>query len=134
MDRRQVRLALISGGTQILTRTNPGPVAAEWTAEKWMDTWMAGRRLPIGALHLFRFKDPFYVLTSPIAWKPNADQDPTLEPVEVPKGFVTDLASVPRIFWSYLRPDGNYAYAAIIHDYLYWVQSRAREAADLVFK
>ncbi len=39
--------------------------------------------------------------------------------IHVPAGFVTDLASVPRIFWTLLPPDGKYAKAAIIHDYLY---------------
>ncbi|MDI5166053.1 DUF1353 domain-containing protein, partial [Salmonella enterica subsp. enterica serovar Montevideo] len=33
--------------------------------------------------------------------------------IEVPVGFVTDLATVPRIFWSLLPPDGEYAKAAI---------------------
>jgi hypothetical protein len=46
---------------------------------------------------------------------------------------VTDFASIPPVFWQVLRPDGEYAYAAVIHDYLYWVQDRSREEADLVF-
>ena len=52
----------------------------------------------------------------------------------VPAGFVTDLASIPRIFWSLLRPDGLYAYAAIVHDHLYWTQSTTKETADTVLK
>lgn len=39
--------------------------------------------------------------------------------ISVPAGFVTDLATIPRIFWTLLPPDGKYAKAAIIHDYLY---------------
>ncbi|WP_348235539.1 DUF1353 domain-containing protein, partial [Salmonella enterica] len=39
--------------------------------------------------------------------------------IEVAVGFVTDLASVPGIFWSLLAADAEYAKAAIIHDYLY---------------
>src|ERR1700728_3780525 len=54
--------------------------------------------------------------------------------VDVPTGFVTDLASIPRVFWSLLRPDGEYAYAAIIHDYLYWTQTTTREVADHILK
>jgi hypothetical protein len=54
--------------------------------------------------------------------------------VEVPKGFVTDLASIPRLFWSWLRPDGEYAYAAIVHDYLYWTQVRTRLMSDEILK
>lgn len=39
--------------------------------------------------------------------------------IEVPKGFVTDLASIPRWGWILLPPDGPWVKAAIIHDYLY---------------
>jgi hypothetical protein len=39
--------------------------------------------------------------------------------IEVPKGFVTDLASIPRWGWIILPPDGPWVKAAIIHDYLY---------------
>ena len=54
--------------------------------------------------------------------------------VIVPIGFVTDLASIPQILWSFgIRPEGSYAYAAVIHDYLYWTQERSREEADRIF-
>jgi hypothetical protein len=39
--------------------------------------------------------------------------------IEVPAGFLTDGASVPRIFWSILYPFGSYFPAALVHDYLY---------------
>lgn len=39
--------------------------------------------------------------------------------VTVPKGFVTDLASVPRWLWWLFAPhDPQYAAAAVLHDYL----------------
>jgi hypothetical protein len=38
--------------------------------------------------------------------------------VLIPKGYVTDGASVPRIFWSIFPPWGVYGQAAIVHDYL----------------
>lgn len=41
------------------------------------------------------------------------------ELIIVPPGFVTDLASVPRAVWSFYPPDGPWAKAAIIHDFLY---------------
>lgn len=41
------------------------------------------------------------------------------ELIVVPPGFVTDLASVPRAVWSFYPPDGPWAKAAIIHDFLY---------------
>lgn len=39
--------------------------------------------------------------------------------IEVPKGYRTDFASVPRIFWIIIPPFGRYHRAAVIHDYLY---------------
>ncbi|MEO8327450.1 MAG: DUF1353 domain-containing protein [Nitrospirota bacterium] len=68
-----------------------------------------------------------------MSWTPNPGQE-KYAAVTVPTGFVTDLASIPRIFWSLLRPDGEYAYGAIVHDYLYWEQSRPREEADHILK
>lgn len=38
--------------------------------------------------------------------------------VTVPKGFLTDGASIPRIFWFLFPPFGRYMDAAIVHDYL----------------
>ncbi|WP_210249059.1 MULTISPECIES: DUF1353 domain-containing protein [unclassified Bradyrhizobium] len=88
----------------------------------------------VGVLFVGRFRDPMYFLTSPISWHPNSGQDGDLAPIEVPAGFVTDFASIPRIFWSIFRPDGDYAHAAVIHDYLYWTQSRPRNVADQILK
>lgn len=51
--------------------------------------------------------------------------------IQVPKGFVTDFASIPQVLWSFgLSPNGPYSKAAIIHDYLYWTQLCSREQAD----
>src|SRR5688572_18146000 len=102
------------------------------TPEAWMDGWMK-ERLLIGALHVSRFVEPIYFLTRPIAWKPNADQ-PGYEAIQAPRGFVTDFASIPRAFWSLLRPDGEYTYPAILHDYMYWMQSVPRKTADEIFR
>ena len=95
--------------------------------ERWMEAWMT--RQPVGTLHLSRFADPIYFLLKPIGWKPN-NRGSQLVEVNVPEGFVTDLASIPRVFWSILRPDGEYTYPAIIHDYLYWIQTISRNDAD----
>jgi hypothetical protein len=40
--------------------------------------------------------------------------------IVVPKGFVTDLASIPRGLWNLFPPaGGQYDKAAVLHDYLY---------------
>ena len=39
--------------------------------------------------------------------------------ITIKAGFQTDLASVPRIFWSIIPPFGKHSAAAVIHDSLY---------------
>lgn len=53
--------------------------------------------------------------------------------VNVPIGFHTDFASIPRLFWAFLPRWGKYGNAAVIHDYLYWHQPRTRREADDIF-
>lgn len=50
--------------------------------------------------------------------------------ITVPKGFVTDFGSIPRIFRPVLGSTGPYSQAAVVHDYLYWVQSCTRKQSD----
>jgi hypothetical protein len=38
--------------------------------------------------------------------------------VIVPAGFITDLATVPRLFWGVIQPSGRHDYAVLVHDYL----------------
>jgi hypothetical protein len=113
----------------------PSPATAVDEADKptqeWMEAWMKPR-LPEGTLHLSRFVEAIYFLTKSIAWKPSPGQ--ALSSVSVPVGFVTDFASIPRVFWTLLPPDGEYTYPAILHDYLYWRQATSRGDADLIFK
>jgi len=64
---------------------------------------------------------PFYFNSPSLGW------------IEVPTGFDTDYASVPRIFWSVYPPDGSYTEAAVVHDFLYDEQPCTRAEADAVF-
>lgn len=51
--------------------------------------------------------------------------------ITVPKGFITDFASIPQPLWSLgLSPHGQYSRAAVVHDYLYWTQACSRDQAD----
>lgn len=65
--------------------------------------------------------------------------------IVVPAGFATDLASIPWPARGLLPPDGPWAKAAVVHDYLYrtqgWVDVDGafqwlydREDADKVFR
>jgi len=40
----------------------------------------------------------------------------------VPKGFITDWASIPRPFWSIINPAGRIKSASLVHDYAYSVK------------
>jgi hypothetical protein len=99
----------------------------------WMDAWMSEQKATIGNLHLGRFVEPIYYLLKPTRWLPDPGQE-NLKPVTVPVGFVTDFASIPRVFWSVLPPDGKYTHSAIVHDFLYWTQTGPREDADQILK
>lgn len=64
----------------------------------------------------------------------HADSD---EVITVPKGYETDFASVPRMFWGLIPPLGAYARPAIIHDYLYdagGLRRYTRKQCDEIFK
>jgi Protein of unknown function (DUF1353) len=76
----------------------------------------------------------FYYTVGELEWRPNDEASDRLPDVKVPIWFVTDLASIPRVFWSVLSPMGRYSYPAIIHDFLYWFQTADRKQADTVFK
>ena len=39
--------------------------------------------------------------------------------IRVPKSFVTDYASIPRIFRAIVLPYGKHSGASVVHDYLY---------------
>lgn len=58
--------------------------------------------------------------------------------IKVPKGFVTDFASVPRLPFAYWLTGGRGNAAAVIHDYLYRCQRSggvkvSRSTADAVY-
>lgn len=101
--------------------------------DSWIQNHMAIPHSSTKPLLLGRFVDRIYFLLEEVNWTTDSKYKSSTS-VNVPRGFVTDFASVPRIFWSILPPDGDYVYPAIIHDYLYWDQPAGvtREEADLV--
>ena len=57
-----------------------------------------------------------------------------LHGVQVPAGFTTDGASVPKAFWWLLHPAGEAFEAAIVHDYRHLQKGlRSRRLVDLEF-
>lgn len=70
---------------------------------------------------------------------------PEAEVVNVPPGFATDFASVPRPFWAIISPWGRHGRAAIVHDFLYqlggvtdvgaqWMRRPPKREADRIFR
>lgn len=53
--------------------------------------------------------------------------------IRVPKGFITDFAPVPRMFWSILPPWDRYGKAAVLHDYMYQNTLFIRLLCDSIF-
>lgn len=54
----------------------------------------------------------------------------------IPKGFETDFASIPRIFWNIIAPIGKHTLPSILHDYLYtegYKLNISRKKADKIF-
>ena len=54
--------------------------------------------------------------------------------IVVPKGFVTDFATIPRILWPIFPPYGRHTKAAILHDYLYTSCTCSRRQSDKIFR
>lgn len=53
--------------------------------------------------------------------------------IDVPIGFHTDFASIPRPLWAVFPRWGKYGNAAVVHDWLYRSQRRSRKEADDIF-
>lgn len=68
-------------------------------------------------------------LDAPLRYQSNAASDV----IEVPAGFVTDFATVPRVPVAYLLFDGYGDRAAVIHDFLYRNGKFTRSICDQVF-
>lgn len=69
-----------------------------------------------------------WVLNEPVAYRLRD----TEHVITVPRGFVTDFSSVPRIAWAVMSPTDRHGRAGIIHDWLYWDQGCSQEQADKI--
>ena len=55
------------------------------------------------------------------------------EKIVVPKGFITDLASVPWPASLIIPKSGRFNSAAVLHDFLYFTKLFSRKKSDLIF-
>jgi hypothetical protein len=124
------RLMSENGGSSQLLAAPSQKSKQEWL-EEWLGTGTRGFTPTV----LMPFADmDYYAVYRQISWtRPSSSHIGLPDAITVPRGFVTDLASVPSIFWSVLPPQGRYGHAAILHDWLYWDQYTSREIADRIF-
>jgi Protein of unknown function (DUF1353) len=53
--------------------------------------------------------------------------------IEIPVGFITDFASVPKILWSAISSIGKFNLASVVHDYFYSTHIYSRCFSDKEF-
>lgn len=70
----------------------------------------------------------FYQVNEPLVYK--SEIASTI--IKVPAGFVTDLASIPRLPFVYLILNGLADEAGVVHDYLYSIGMFSRALSDKV--
>lgn len=84
----------------------------------------------LNKLKMTPINDDEFELLDDFVWQCNENT------IIIPKGFVTDLASVPKLvrFLPYLDPLGKNKEPAVLHDYLYSKQIVTRKQADKLFR
>jgi hypothetical protein len=108
------------------------PGLGEMAKRQWVTSYMQMHpdTQRIGPLLLpFKEKDHF-ALERPVGWLPMPADPPGLSRVDVPRGFVTDLGSIPSYLWLVWERSRLFGNAAIYHDWLYWEQGTSRATAD----
>lgn len=67
-----------------------------------------------------------WIVKQPLVYRVGISKDSVI----VPRGFVTDVASIPPVLQSLIQQNGPYLLPAVVHDYLYWEQGCTRAQAD----
>ena len=89
--------------------------------------------IPANAVRVAQFDDRNWIVVEPYVYVTTLISPGTR--IVVPAGFVTDGASVPRVFWRIVPPFGLHFNAAVVHDWLYRNRPHqlTKGAADAVF-
>lgn len=69
-----------------------------------------------------------WIVKQPLIYRVGISHDS----IVVPVGFVTDFASIPPVLQSIIQQNGPYLLPAVVHDYLYWMQSCTRDQSDQI--
>jgi len=90
--------------------------------------WMSSFTQPLITKHL-----PGRLFEVAVPFEYHVGSFPSIEAISIHRGFVTDLATIPRWLWSLFPPMGNYDQAAVLHDYCYDNAINSKEWAGRVF-
>lgn len=85
-------------------------------------------------IEFFKVEDGYkqYLLKKPL--KLCFERNKSIISYEVPIGFLTDLASIPRPFNKWIKRDNlRYAKSVIIHDYLYTTRTPRNECDKILY-
>ena len=58
----------------------------------------------------------------------------TVEGITIPKGFVFDGATVPKVFWPLFPPVDKYIHSVALHDYLLSTGESWKKSNEYLFK
>jgi len=85
----------------------------------------------VGKTVIERLDKKYYILKSTLSFKSKTGIIITIKP-----GFITDGASIPKMFWGIIGCPLNAQYigSAIIHDGLYKSHALTKKESDLMFK
>jgi hypothetical protein len=83
----------------------------------------------IGRLNIYEVQGShrYWSLDEELVWDDGTTR------IVMPVGFVTDFASIPRLFWSISSPWDDHMKAAICHDYTYTQAIMSRKECDDLF-
>lgn len=89
-----------------------------------MSRFTENARVEVIGRNLFRLIEPLEYHVG--SW-------PSKEIIIAPEGFITDFASVPRIFWPIISPIDTHANAAVIHDFMYQTNYASKARCEWIF-
>ena len=82
-------------------------------------------------LKVDQLDEKYWILTEGFEY--HVGSYPSKEIIVVPKGFVTDFASIPKVFHPIIKPRGRHGKAAVIHDYCYATACYSKLRSDVIF-
>jgi len=92
-------------------------------------TWHVYAQAPPAPVDFRPFTDGRnWIVKEPLTYQVGVSNDS----VTVPRGFVTDLASIPPALQSFIQQNGPHLLPAVVHDYLYWKQTCTQAESDQI--